>query len=174
MLFNFKKYDTQIILYVPQTSLELAIKYDACSGIVKLLLDAGAQPVRSIHESAVIIASKQSSSLLPMLISRVSDPKLFNQFDSEGFAAIHYCSRLGNLQGVKALLSADATVDLKDRKSGRTALFHAIDNGHKLVMQALLRAGAVATIANYAGQTPLTILNDMKMSFKMSLEGNTT
>ncbi|XP_025988941.1 uncharacterized protein LOC105207914 isoform X3 [Solenopsis invicta] len=174
VVLKYCKQSVDILTEDGVTSLELAIKYDACSGIVKLLLDAGAQPVRSIHESAVIIASKQSSSLLPMLISRVSDPKLFNQFDSEGFAAIHYCSRLGNLQGVKALLSADATVDLKDRKSGRTALFHAIDNGHKLVMQALLRAGAVATIANYAGQTPLTILNDMKMSFKMSLEGNTT
>lgn len=69
-----------------QTSLELAIKYDAHSEIVKLLLKAGAQPVipKYIHESALIIASKRSSPMLSMLINQVSDPKLLDQIDSEG------------------------------------------------------------------------------------------
>ncbi|XP_024893090.1 uncharacterized protein LOC112468223 isoform X4 [Temnothorax curvispinosus] len=159
------------------TSLELAIKYDACSEIVKLLLDAGAQPVisRSIHESAVIIASKQSSPMLPMLVSRVSNSDLLNQIDSDGLAAIHYCSIHGNLEGVRALISAGATVDLKDMKSGRTALFHAIDNSHTSVTQVLLNSGAVANIANYAGQTALSILSDPKsLAFKMSLKKDVT
>ncbi|XP_012523906.1 uncharacterized protein LOC105829526 [Monomorium pharaonis] len=169
IVLKHSKQSVDILTEDGMTSLELAIKYDACSKVVKLLLDAGAQPVipRSIHESAVIIASKQSSPLLPMLISRVSDAKLLNQVDSEGLAAIHYCSIYGNLEGVKALLSVGATVDLKDRRSGRTALFHAIDNGQKLVMQTLLKAGAVASIANYAGQTPLNILNESKLSLRM-------
>ncbi|XP_077278171.1 uncharacterized protein LOC143906171 isoform X2 [Temnothorax americanus] len=159
------------------TSLELAIKYDACSEIVKLLLDAGAQPVisRSIHESAVIIASKQSSPMLPMLVSRVSNSDLLDQIDSDGLAAIHYCSIHGNLEGVKALISAGAAVDLKDMKSGRTALFHAIDNSHTSVTQVLLNSGAVANIANYAGQTALSILGDPKsLAFKMSLKKDVT
>ena len=81
------------MFYALQTSLELAIKYDICSEIVKLLLDAGAQPVipKSLHESAVIIASKRSSPLLSMLISRISDPKLLDQIDSEGKTNI--CAR---------------------------------------------------------------------------------
>ncbi|XP_071570099.1 uncharacterized protein [Temnothorax nylanderi] len=159
------------------TSLELAIKYDACSEIVKLLLDAGAQPVisRSIHESAVIIASKQSSPMLPMLVSRVSNSDLLDQIDSDGLAAIHYCSIHGNLEGVRALISAGATVDLKDMKSGRTALFHAIDNSHTSVTQVLLNSGAVANIANYAGQTALSILSDPKsLAFKLSLKKDVT
>lgn len=66
--------------------MELAIKYDISSEIVKLLLDAGAQPVlpENIHESALIIASKQSSPLLSMLIQYISDTKLLDQTDSEG------------------------------------------------------------------------------------------
>lgn len=182
-----------IFVCILQTSLELAIKYDAHDEIVKLLLKAGAQPVipKNIHESALIIASKQSSSLLSMLIEQVSDSKLLDQVDSEGklyyyyarnicrinitlyykitindesifvfqgFAALHYCSIHNNLQGVKALLSAGATIDLKDMRSGRTPLFHALDNNHTAMIQTLLKAGAVANITNYAGQTPLPIV----------------
>lgn len=71
--------------------MELAIKYDICSEIVQLLLDAGAQPVipKAIHESAIIIASKQSSPLLSMLINRVSDSKLLDQVDSDGKIIIY-------------------------------------------------------------------------------------
>lgn len=42
-----------------------------------------------IHESALIIASKQSSPLLSMLIEHVSDSKLLDQIDSEG--ELYYC-----------------------------------------------------------------------------------
>ncbi|XP_020286726.1 uncharacterized protein LOC109856162 [Pseudomyrmex gracilis] len=142
------------------TSLELAIKYDVCKEIVQVLLDAGAQPVVPIYlrESALIIASKQSSPLLPMLVKRVSNHKLLDQVDSEGYAALHYCSIYGNLQGVEALLSARATVDLQDKKSGRTPLFHALDNSHSSISRALLKAGAMAHITNYAGQTPIPIV----------------
>jgi len=67
------------------------------------------------------------------------------------------------LQGIKALLSAGATIDLQDMKSGRTALFHAMDNCHTLVAQVLLQAGAAANIPNFAGQTPL-VVNELKSS----------
>jgi len=51
---------------------------------------------------------------------------------------------------------------LKDGKSGRTPLFHALDNKHTLVAQTLLKAGAIANIANYAGQTALPIMTETK------------
>lgn len=79
-------------------------------------------------------------------------------FVFQGLAALHYCTMRNNLQGVKALLSAGATIDLKDMRSGRTPLFHALDNNHTAVVQTLLKAGAVANITNYAGQTPLPIV----------------
>ncbi|EZA58638.1 B-cell lymphoma 3 protein-like protein [Ooceraea biroi] len=159
IVLKLRKENVDIPTENGETSLELAIKYDICSEIVKVLLEAGAQPVlpKHTHESAVIIASKQSSPLLPMLISQVSNSKLLDQIDSEGFAALHYCSMHNNLQGAKALLSAGVTIDLKDMKSGRTALFHAVDNSHISVAQALLQAGAIANVPNFAGQTPLLV-----------------
>ncbi|KAL6431936.1 hypothetical protein ACFW04_007393 [Cataglyphis niger] len=162
MILEQCKESVDILTEDGTTSLELAIKYDARSEIVKLLLKAGAQPVipKYIHESALIIASKRASPLLPMLIDQVSDSKLLDQIDSEGFAALHYCSMRDNLQGVKALLSAGATIDVKDMRSGRTPLFHALDNGHTVVAQTLLKAGAVANVTNYAGQTPLPIVSE--------------
>ncbi|XP_011633951.1 uncharacterized protein LOC105425089 [Pogonomyrmex barbatus] len=162
MILQHCKESVDVLTESGATSLELAISYDVCSEIVNLLLEAGAQPVilKSIHESALIIASKHSSPYLLTLISRITDSKLLDQIDLEGLAAIHYCSMRGNLQGVKALLSAGATIDLKDMKSGRTALFHAIDNGHMSLMQVLLKAGAVTNLTNYAGQTPLSIMSD--------------
>jgi len=53
---------------------------------VTLLLEAKAQPIlpKHVHESALIIASKQSSPLLSMLISRVLNAELLDQVDSEG------------------------------------------------------------------------------------------
>ncbi|XP_072762477.1 uncharacterized protein [Anoplolepis gracilipes] len=167
MVLKHCKESVDILTEDGVTSLELAIKYDARSEIVELLLKAGAQPVTSryIHESALIIASKQSSPLLSMLIDHVSDSKLLDQIDSEGFATLHYCSMRDNLQGVKALLSAGATKDLKDMRSGRTPLFHALDNGHTAVAQTLLKAGAVANITNYAGQAPVAILSE-KFAFQ--------
>lgn len=76
----------------------------------------------------------------------------------------------GNLEGVNTLLSAGANMDLKDAKSGRTPFFHAMDNNHILVAQALLKAGAVANIANYAGQTPLPITTETKSApFRISM-----
>ncbi|XP_070157286.1 uncharacterized protein [Polyergus mexicanus] len=162
MILERCKESVDILTEDGATSLELAIKYDARSEIVKLLLKAGAQPVipKYIHESALIIASKRSSPLLSMLIDQVSELKLLDQIDSEGFAALHYCSMRDNLQGVKALLSAGATIDVKDMRSGRTPLFHALDNGHTMLAQTLLKAGAIANVTNYAGQTPLPIVSE--------------
>lgn len=66
--------------------MELAIKCNASNDIIDLLLKAGAKPVslELLHESAVIIASKQSSPFLLQLLNYVIDPKLLNQVDSSG------------------------------------------------------------------------------------------
>lgn len=93
-LLNFVK-SLSSILHIFQTSLELAIKYDIRSEIVKLLLEAGAQPVmpKYIHESALIIASKQSSPLLSILVKFISDLKLLDLTDSEGKIYIYILER---------------------------------------------------------------------------------
>lgn len=85
-IINIKGKKTFIFIINFQTSLELAIKCNASNDIVDLLLKAGAKPVslELLHESAVIIASKQSSPFLLQLLNYVIDPKLLNQVDSSG------------------------------------------------------------------------------------------
>lgn len=80
-----KKTLSYFLLYF-QTSLELAIKCNASNDIVDLLLKAGAKPIslELLHESAVIIASKQSSPFLLQLLNYIIDPKLLNRVDSSG------------------------------------------------------------------------------------------
>lgn len=82
----------------------------------------------------------------------------------QGLAALHYCCIHGNLEGIDALLSAGANIDLRDRKSGRTPLFHAMDNNHTLVAQTLVKAGALVTVANFAGQTTLPIMVETRIA----------
>lgn len=64
----------------------MAIKHNVSIEIVKLLLKAGANPVspNPIHETALIIASKQNFSLLPELVQHVSCNELLNNIDSAG------------------------------------------------------------------------------------------
>ncbi|KAG7214058.1 hypothetical protein KM043_001424 [Ampulex compressa] len=154
------------------TSLELAIKCNVSEDIVKFLLKAGAQPVVNevAHDSALHIASKMSSPLLLELIDYVKDPKLLNQMDSVGFAALHYCALFGHLEAVGALLRAGANVNLRDSRSGRTPIFHAVENKHNAITQRLLQSGAIPHIQNFSGQSVLSILEDVKnLSLRASL-----
>ena len=156
-----------------ETCLELAIKWNASEDIVKLLLKNGANPVSSelLHDSAILLASKCSSPLLPDLVKCVTDSKLLNQVDSLGFAALHYCAFNGNLEGVTALIEAGADVNLKDNRSGRTPFFHALENNYVWIAQKLLVNGAIANLPNFSGQTVLSLIDDTKsLSIKAALK----
>lgn len=86
-IINVKQKKNSFIFIISfQTSLELAIKSNASNDIVDLLLKAGAKPLslELLHESAIIIASKQSSPFLLQLLNYVIDPKLLNRVDSLG------------------------------------------------------------------------------------------
>ncbi|XP_043289518.1 uncharacterized protein [Venturia canescens] len=147
-----------------ETSLELAIRHDASPKIVKLLLDAGAEPTaeESGHDTALLIACKKSNASLVELVGRVKSCESLNSYDSEGFAALHYCAQNGNEEGVKALIRASADINLPDRRSGRTALFHAIENDYTDLGQILLENGAEANKPNYGGQTIFHIIEENK------------
>ncbi|XP_031830355.1 uncharacterized protein LOC116426042 [Nomia melanderi] len=155
------------------TSLELAVQSEASNDIVQLLLDEGAKPVlpETAHESAIIIACKSSSSLLPILLQYVTDHELLNKVDSNGMAPIHYCALNGNLSGINALLKTDVDVNLKDNRSGRTAIFHALENNHVPVARKLLAHGAITSIKNFSGQSALTLVEETKnFSLKAALK----
>ncbi|CAL7942573.1 unnamed protein product [Xylocopa violacea] len=191
LVLKASKIDIDVLTEDGMTCLELAIKYDASENIVKLLLEAGAKPISSelLHESAVILASKLSSSLLPLLLSYVIEPKLLNQVDStgkysleryertkikiyfytdlmyacfQGFAPLHHCAYNGYLEGVNALIKVGAEVNLKDNRSGRTPFFHALEHNHSLVAQKLLDNGAIADLPNFSGQSVLSLIDETK------------
>ncbi|XP_043663473.1 putative uncharacterized protein DDB_G0282133 [Vespula pensylvanica] len=141
------------------TSLELAVKYNVSTEIVKLLLKAGANPVslKPVHESALIIASKTNFPLLPELVKHVSCIKLLNNMDFTGFAPLHYCAQYGNLKGVISLINMGANINLKESRSGRTPLFLAIENKHPIIAKKLIENGASINIPNFAGQTVISL-----------------
>ncbi|XP_014211907.1 uncharacterized protein LOC106641858 [Copidosoma floridanum] len=157
-----------------QTGLELAVDCETDTQIIQLLLNSGAQPVSSkpIHDSAIIIAAKKSSRILPLLFERISQENrsLLNLKNSEGFAAIHYCAQRGNLNGIIELLKHGAEVNLQDERSGKTALFYAVDTKNCDIPQdayydtafKLLEYGAVSNILTFSKHSVLSIIDDIK------------
>ncbi|KAJ8683688.1 hypothetical protein QAD02_019480 [Eretmocerus hayati] len=157
-----------------QTSLELAVEYEVNPQIVQVLLDAGAQPVSSkyMHDSAVHLAAKTSAKILILLLKYVNTDNrlLLNKKDSEGLAPIHHCAQYGNLEGVKELLKHGIDVNLKDDKSGRTALFYAVERRNPSVpadkyyeiAHALLNKGALSNIPIFSKHTVLSMIDEVK------------
>ncbi|XP_058797110.1 uncharacterized protein LOC131667609 [Phymastichus coffea] len=164
-----------------QTSLELAVELEVDPQIAKILLDSGAQPISSkaVHDSALILAAKKSSRLLPLLLKYVDrNHKLLNAKNSEGFAAIHYCAQSGYLEGVTELIKHGADVNVQDERSGRTALFYAVDTKSTEVLrevyneiaQKLVDNGAFSNIPTYSKHSVLSIIDDVKShSLKIAL-----
>ncbi|XP_014237360.1 uncharacterized protein LOC106659353 [Trichogramma pretiosum] len=166
-----------------KTSLEIAIEYDINPKIIKVLLKAGAQPVQSkpSHDSAMIIAAKNSSKNLPILCKYIDQNNKtgVNLKGKEGLAAIHYCAIHGNLQGITELLKCGADVNLQDDRSGRTALFYAMEtrNSNKIqdiyfdIAFKLLEHGAISNIHTFSKHSVLNLIEDIK-SFKLKMAIN--
>ncbi|XP_060830529.1 uncharacterized protein LOC132914975 [Bombus pascuorum] len=169
LILEASKTSIDVLTEDGRTSLELAIMNEASKDIVKLLLEAGAKPILSelVHDSAVLLACKQSSPFLSYLLSYVTEPELLNREDSTGMAPLHYCALKGNLDGINALVEMGAEINLKDHRSGRTPFFHALENNHMPVAQKLLECGAIADIVNFSGQSVLCLVDETKShSFK--------
>ena len=88
--------------------------------------------------------------------------KINNDCIYQGFAAIHHCALRGNVAAINALAGAGADLNLQDCRSGRTAVFHAIENQHPEAVRAILAAGAKPNIRNNEGQTILPLLDDVR------------
>ncbi|CAK9818243.1 B-cell lymphoma 3 protein homolog [Anthophora quadrimaculata] len=164
LVLQASKTDIDVLTANGVTSLELAIQLDAPESILKVLLEAGAKPLfpELLRESAVILASKMSSPFLPTLLNYVKNSKLLDQVDSYGFAPLHYCTLKGNIDGVKALIKAGADVNLRDNRSGRTSLFHAIENNYIEIVHILVQNNAIVDLLNYSGQSALNLVHMTK------------
>ena len=173
LVLNASKINIDVSTKDGMSCLELAVKTKTSRELVHVLLQAGAKPVSTelVHDSAVLLASKLSSPLLPDLLMHVTDSKLLNQVDSAGLAPLHYCVLHGNLEGASALVEAGADVNLRDNRSGRTAFFHALEHNRIAIAQKLLEYGAIANLPNFTGQTVLCLVDDSKsLSLKSALK----
>lgn len=85
-------------------------------------------------------------------------------FFFQGFGAIHYCVLHGNIEGVTELIKRGADINLRDRRSGRTALFHAIELNNMELAQLLLDNDAEASIPSFSGATIMSIVDEGKLS----------
>ena len=72
-----------------------------------------------------------------------------------GLTALHVAAQLGREPAAKRLLSAGASVNAVDGKSGRTPLHYAAELNHVDVAAALVDAGARVDVASYSGCLPV-------------------
>lgn len=165
-----------------KTSLELAIEFEVNPQIVKILLNAGAKPVSSKlrHDSALILAARTSSKMISLLIRSINESNysLMNAKDSDGLAPIHYCAQYGNLEGITELIKLGADVNLQDDKSGRTALFYAIEcrdpnvsqEVYEEIAHKLIKKGAFSDIPIFSKHNLLLMMDKIKShSLKIAL-----
>ncbi len=72
-----------------------------------------------------------------------------------GLNALHYATRQGSVESVRALLAAGAEINGRSPADGTTPLLMATINGHFDLAMVLLEAGADPSLASDAGATPL-------------------
>ncbi len=77
-----------------------------------------------------------------------------------GLSALHYASRQGEIEAVKALLDAHADINQQD-SDGNTALVLAILNAHYDLAELLIDRGADVNLGNQDGRAPLFTAIDM-------------
>ncbi|RZC38261.1 Ankyrin repeat domain containing protein [Asbolus verrucosus] len=115
-----------------QTPLHLAIQYDVSVDIVKILLHHGADLSIADTEgnTAIHLAIEhRRSALLKVLVTCASERGFnFDVFNYEGFTPLILACLNRSYHDAKLLLQHKADPNLKDMKSGRTALFHAAES----------------------------------------------
>lgn len=85
------------------------------------------------------------------LVKNGADPSMLNH---QGYAAIHYICRAGDVDDLRALLMAGALVNYTDA-DGRTPLYIAANAGHAEQVQCLIEHGAGVNLASTFGNIPL-------------------
>ena len=142
--------------------------------VMRVLLDAGAQPTRWHAEGETLPLmmrrkrARASVEAVQLLLSRGSFVNATDPFQEE--TALMWASAEGHLDVVKTLLAAGADPNLKAHVStltehknadypsgGFTALMFAVRNGHEDVASALVAGGADLKLTNADGLTATSI-----------------
>ncbi|KAK3581723.1 hypothetical protein CHS0354_015491 [Potamilus streckersoni] len=140
-----------------QTPLHLAVLIN-CLEAVRILLKGGANPNlvdKEGYTSFHLAAKLNQSQCLTILLSESKHDLDVNYRNYQGYAPIHTCVEMMSKDLVRQLLDAHADINITDGKSGRTALFHAVETRQLAMVDFLQSREANIDLPNYAGITPL-------------------
>ncbi|GLH03179.1 E3 ubiquitin-protein ligase mind-bomb [Gryllus bimaculatus] len=159
LVLSARKQSVDVKNKMKETALHLAVLCHDVE-ITKVLLKFKAKP--NIPDSEgntpvhMAIIWGNNIEILQELLTYVEDnsPTL-NMPNDEGFSPLHLCALHNKPSEAALLVKKNVEVNIRDRKSGRTPLFHAVENGNSEISQVLLNAGAHTHIPNFSGQTAL-------------------
>ncbi len=142
------------------TALMNAIKWDHNIEIVKLLLDKGANAKMQINGDTALYYATINGNIdyinTLLELGDLSNSDINAQTEDTEYTALIFAAENGCLDVVKALIRADAKVDIAS-KCDNTALIVAAKNGHLDVVKALIQAGAKVDIASQYDHTALIV-----------------
>ncbi|XP_035668250.1 B-cell lymphoma 3 protein homolog [Branchiostoma floridae] len=140
-----------------QTPLHLAVITDQWPLVRMLVLSGACADVQDRHGHTAVHLSCQSASTacLHTIITCCQHGLDLELRNYGGLTPLHVAVNTGNQDAVMLLVDSGADVDATDGKSGRTALFHAVERDQEDMVLYLLRAGAKVNAQCYAGNTPL-------------------
>ncbi len=113
--------------------------------------------VRFLLSKGAAVDARSAVRDWPRRMTAEERPKDMNR---GGMSALMFAAREGNMDVVRALLKAGASVDFTD-PDGSTALIVALMNGHWDTAKLLIDSGADVNLWDWWGQTPLYMAVDM-------------
>lgn len=141
-----------------ETPLKLAVEYENFE-IVEELIKFGADPsIQDTNGNTVLhlVINHGDLRMFEMIMKNVEDrSSVLNQTNDEGFSPLHLCAIKNKVAEAMILVNKGANINERDRKSGRTPLFHAVEGNHHQVARKLIDFGASTTVPNFNGQIPL-------------------
>lgn len=114
-----------------QTPLQLAVLNEVDARIIKVLLKYGGDATildpdgNNVIHLAVLHSNEN---ILATLIHNVNNTTSIDSFNYDGLTPLMICASNNNIQMAKLLLEREVDPNTKDQKSGRTALFHAVES----------------------------------------------
>jgi len=133
--------------------------------ITRLLLDHGANiKERNIQDKNILymaVVFGSSSKGLPYLLQIINNRGIdLNQFDRDGYSALHICAEMNISRPIRILVDAGSNVNSKHKKSGLTPLLIACSNSSPDIetIRSLLDKGAYCNLKDSLGRTALALL----------------
>ncbi|KAG5900302.1 hypothetical protein JTB14_000828 [Gonioctena quinquepunctata] len=140
------------------TALQLAIIYNASNDIILFLLMEGASLSTTDNEGNNLVHLSiefHGKDALAILLSFAEDiGSTLDDYNHEGLTPLMMCCLNGHHQCANLLVSSGADLNIRNRGSGKTALFYAAECHDLEMVQLLLNHQADTRIRNFFGTSP--------------------